>query len=307
MRRTALKRQLHIAIVSALALAVTLAIGAFRPAVPASAAEGGPPAVHGSASAVGGGVAGIPPVPRPHGIHPIGQGPAKAGRNLLGNADLAQGAGDSPDDWRTGGWKQSPSVTGYDWLHSSGSEPELIVNNFQPNDARWIQSLSLEPGWYYISAQARTENVPSNAAGATISLDEDGIDSLDLRGTTQWQRIGFYLKVGKRGADVDVALRLGNFGSLNTGRAFFRKPEVVKITALPAGAAPVFDLAAIRRALMPKPVGHLWTLIATGLLLVILTIAGWNIYGTEELAPAPAPQRAERRRQDDSARRGKRR
>lgn len=284
--------------IAAFALAALLVAGGSNPA--AYGAENGSAAVHATGSVMGEGVAGMPPVGRSHSAGPSGPG---SERNVLANSDLTHGAGNSPDHWRTGGWQESPSVTGYDWLHSPGSEPELVINNFQPNDARWIQSLSLGPGWYHVSAQARTENVPSNAAGASVSLDEDSINSLDLTGTTQWRRIGFYLKVGRRGADVDIALRLGNFGSLNTGRAFFREPEAMKIAALPAGAAPVFDLAAIRRAMMPKPVGHLWTLFATAALLLIVAAAGWVLYGSGELAPAPAPPRAERRRQGERARR----
>jgi hypothetical protein len=232
-----------------------------------------------------------------------------AGRNLLSNGDFSHGSGKSPDNWRTGGWKEEPSVTSYDWLHSSGSEPELIVNNLQANDARWLQTLSLGPGWYYIGAEAHTEDVPSNAAGASVSLDEDGINSPDIHGIGDWQRLGFYLKVGPHGADIDVALRLGGFGSLNTGRAFFRKASAVKIDALPAAASPVFDLSAIRRGLAAPPVGKPWTLAAAFVLLAVLGIVGWNIYGAAELAPAkaqtspPLLPRAERRRRQDGARR----
>jgi hypothetical protein len=230
------------------------------------------------------------------------------GPNLLSNGDFSHGSGKSPDDWRTGGWKEDPSVTSYDWLHSSGSEPELIVNNLQANDARWLQTLSLGPGWYYIGAEAHTEDVPSNAAGASVSLDEDGINSPDIHGIGDWQRLGFYLKVGPHGADIDVALRLGGFGSLNTGRAFFRKASAVKIDALPAAASPVFDLSAIRRGLAAPPVGKPWTLAAAFVLLAVLWIVGWNIYGAVELAPAkseppPSLPRAERRRRQDGARR----
>jgi dolichyl-phosphate-mannose-protein mannosyltransferase len=230
------------------------------------------------------------------------------GPNLLSNGDFSHGSGKSPDNWRPGGWKEDPSVTSYDWLHSPGSEPQLIVNNLQANDARWLQTLSLGPGLYYIGAEARTENVPSNAAGASVSLDEDSINSSDLHGFGDWQRLGFYLKVGSHGADIDVALRLGGFGSLNTGRAFFRKASVVKIDALPRGASLVFDLSAIRRSLATPPVGRPWTLPATFVLLAILAIVGWSIYGATELAPAkaqppPSLPRAERRRQDGSRRR----
>jgi hypothetical protein len=227
--------------------------------------------------------------------------------NLLANADFAKGSGKSPDHWRTGGWNESPSVTDYEWLHAPEAYPELSITNFHPNDARWLQSLSLAPGWYYVSAEVSCEDVPPNAVGAYVSLDEDSINSPGLHGNSGWQRVGLYLKVGPHGADVDIALRLGGFGSLNTGRAFFRNAKVVKIEALPANAAPRFDLAAVRRSQIAPPVGRPWTLPAVFALLVILTIAGWRIYGAEALAPAPVtvhpaakrplPPRSQRRRQ----------
>lgn len=230
------------------------------------------------------------------------------GSNLLGNGDFARGSGKSPDHWRTGGWNEAPTVTSYDWLHSAGSEPELVVDNLQANDARWLQTLTLGPGWYYVGANVRTEQVPLGAAGATVSLDEDGIDSPDLRGDSGWRNLGFYLKVGTHGADVDVALRLGGFGSLNTGRAFFRNARVVKLAALPAHAAPAFDLSAVRRSLVEPPIGRPWTLAAAFVLLAILIVVGWRIYGADELAPAPmgsqpppAPRRGKRRRRQQSA------
>jgi hypothetical protein len=234
------------------------------------------------------------------------------GPNLLSNGGFATGSGRAPDDWRTGGWNESPAFTSYDWLHAAGSEPELVVTNLQPNDARWLQTLSLGPGWYYIGAEARTEGVPLNAAGASVSLDEDSINSSDLHGTTDWQILGLYLKIGAHGADIDVALRLGGFGSLNTGRAFFRKARVVKLDALPASAAPVFDLAAVRRSSIAPPVGKPWTLVAVFILLAITAAAGWTIYGADDPAPAAAPiktqpppplPRSERRRRKGGARR----
>jgi len=207
---------------------------------------------------------------------------APGAHNLLANGDFAKGSGKSPDHWRTGGWNESPSVTQYDWLHQPGGAPELTVTSLQANDARWLQSLSLGPGYYYVSTEVRTENVPTNAAGAYVSLDEDSVNSPDLRGNSGWQRVGLYLKVGAHGADVDIALRLGGFGSLNTGRAFFRDARLVQLGALPADAAPRFDLAAVRRASVAPPVGKPWTLWATFVFLASVALAGWYVYGAAD-------------------------
>ncbi|HEY2526304.1 MAG TPA: hypothetical protein VGI29_14670 [Candidatus Binataceae bacterium] len=238
---------------------------------------------------------------------------APAGPNLLSNGDFATGSGKSPDHWRTGGWNESPAVTAYDWLHSPGSEPELAVSNIQPNDARWLQTMTLDAGWYYVGAEVRTEDVPANAAGASVSLDEDSVNSPALHGTAEWHRLGLYLKIGAHGADIDVALRLGGFGSLNTGRAFFRSARVVKLDALPANAGPAFDLSAVRRASVAPPIGRPWTLVAVFVLLAIAAAVGWRIHGGDNLPPAPvgslpssAMPRSERRRRASAAGRRRR-
>jgi hypothetical protein len=286
------------------AAAVAAAIAAIPLAAALCSGDAGVP----SQSAQATGVTAVSPT-----ASALGAGDVPAGRNLLANADFAHGSGKSPDNWRTGGWNESPSVTTYDWLHATGSEPELIVNNLQPNDARWLQTLTLGPGWYYVGAEARAEDVPAKAAGAYVSLDEGSVNSPDLHGAADWRRLGLYLKVGAHGADVDVALRLGGFGSLNTGRAFFRNARVVKLDALPPSAAPVFDLSAVRRSLVTPPMGKPWTLAAAFVLLASAAIAGWKIYGADDFAPTlvktwppPSLPRSERRRRGQGGARRRR-
>lgn len=208
---------------------------------------------------------------------------------LILNGDLSRGSEQQPDDWRTEAWVNEPAAFEYTWIHRQNEVPgQLVVNAIKPNDARWMQSLTLAPGWYHLSAEVRTENVGTKETGATISIMEDGAMSPDIRGTTGWQTVGFYLQVGASGADVEVALRVGGYGSLNTGRAFFRNVHAEKVTSPPPGAAPVYDLTAIRKALQPQPVGHPVTLWATFVVLALVAYYGWRLFGSEEPAPAVA-------------------
>src|ERR1019366_6552220 len=150
-------------------------------------------------------------------------------KNLLLNGDFAKGSEDQPDLWRTEAWINKPDAFLAHW-HSYPDKPsELEVDNLQADDGRWMQSLTVQPGWYQLSVDLRTENVGAKESGATISVMEDGIMSADIHGTTDWQRVTLYLKVGEHGADIDVALRIGGFGSLNTGKAFFRNASLVRI------------------------------------------------------------------------------
>jgi hypothetical protein len=228
--------------------------------------------------------------------------PSPGAANLMLNGNFATGAGNSPDNWRSEAWVNSPEAVQYRWLPPANGQPgELEINNLQPDDARWIQSLALPPGWYYISVDARAENVPADKTGVNISLLEDGVTSRDLHGTTGWERLGFYLRIGKHGADVEVGMRVGGFSNLNRGTGFFRNGRIERLAALPAGATPVFDLELIRRASAAAPIGQPWTLVATFLLLAAIAYLGWRAYGEATIgvvvtSPPEIKKRGKKRR-----------
>jgi hypothetical protein len=212
-------------------------------------------------------------------------------KNLLINGDFATGSGTQPDEWRTEAWINNPESFAYSWNPPTAGRPgELLVNNLKANDGRWMQSLTLSPGVYYLSAEIRTENVGPNDTGATISVMDDGAMSRDIHGTTAWLKAGFYLKVGGKGADVEVALRVGGYGSLNSGRAFFRKASVMRLASLPTGASPLYDLVEMRRAAAPEPIGSPYTLVVTFALLATAAIIGWRLFGEQPVATAAAPK-----------------
>ncbi len=210
-------------------------------------------------------------------------------KNLLVNGDFATGSGTQPDDWRTEAWINNPESFAYSWNPPAAGKPgELVVNNLKPNDGRWMQSLTLAPGAYYLSVEIRTENIPADQTGATISIMDDGAMSRDVHGTTAWVKAGFYLTVGGKGSDIDVALRVGGFGSLNSGRAYFRHANVIKLAALPTGAGPVYELAELRKAAAPEPIGSPYSLAAVAVLLAAAAFVGWRLFGAPAIAePLP--------------------
>ena len=224
----------------------------------------------------------------------LGQRVARgAETNLILNGTLAKGSGEQPDDWRTEAWVNDPDAFHYTWIHPTDSVPgQLEVDAPKPNDARWMQSLNLDPGWYYLSVQVRTEGVGDKATGASISIMEDGAMSHDVRGTTPWREIGFYLKVGDRGGDIEIACRVGGYASLNTGRAFFRHASLTRVAGPAPHAERVFDLDAVRKEAASPPVGRPWTLVASFILLATAAVIGWRAFGeispeTASVAPQP--------------------
>jgi hypothetical protein len=226
--------------------------------------------------------------------------------NLLLNADLTRGAANRPEHWRSEAWVNSPEAFADGWTRGSeGRHGEVEVANLKPNDARLIQSLVLNPGWYHVTADIRTEQVGTAQIGATISILEDSIMSADVTSNSDWTSVGFYLHVGDSGANVDVALRLGGYGSLNTGRAFFRNPSVARVPTPPAGATPVYDLTTIRMQHAPKPLGSPWSLVLTFALLAAVAVWGWRTFlrTTREVADEAAKRATQNRRADRKKRR----
>ena len=221
--------------------------------------------------------------------------PTGASRDLLNNGDFTRGSGASVDGWRTDAWVLNAGTTEYEWIAPHHGEPaEVEISSLRDNDARWVQGLSLGPGWYHISVEARTRKVLPFFTGATVSVLEDSIMSEDLRGDHDWTLLGFYLRVGQQGADIDVALRLGGYMNLTRGQAWFRHARVVKIAG-PPEASRVFDLNAIRKTETTGPIGHLWTLAATFLALGSSTLIGWRMM-TEPPVQQRRAERIQRRR-----------
>jgi dolichyl-phosphate-mannose-protein mannosyltransferase len=214
--------------------------------------------------------------------------------NLLANPNLSKGAGNSPDAWQSQAWQEGPEYSTYQWTHEEGKNGELSVTNIKPNDARWAQALNLTGGWYHFTADLRAQNVGKDATGASLSIMEDSITSPDLKGTTGWQQVGFYLKVGPKGADLELACRVGGYGSLNTGSVVCRNIRMERVEAPPAGAQSLFDLDKIRKESAEVPIGSPWTLVATFLFLIGVAALGWRAFG-QTIAPGNTEEQSARR------------
>ena len=184
--------------------------------------------------------------------------------------------------WRTEAWVNKPDAFQAHWHSYSDKPSEMEIDNLKANDGRWMQPLTVQPGWYQLSVDVRTEDVGAKESGASISVMEDGIMSADIHGTTDWQRVTLYLKVGGHGADIDVGLRVGGFGSLNTGKAFFRNATMVRIDAPGAQRDSDLRLAGDSAAGGSRADGAPISLVATFLALAAVAWAGWRIFGDDD-------------------------
>jgi hypothetical protein len=206
---------------------------------------------------------------------------AFADDNIIANPDLTKGKGAAPEGWTSEGWISTPDASTYKWDQGAGGG-QLQISSAKGNDARWIQNLHISPGWYYFTADLRSENVADNNTGASIGLMEDGVISQQLHGTRDWTKVGFYLKAGEHGADIVLDCRLGGFASLNTGKMACRNFKGIKVQSPPDNDTPRYDLDVIRNGGTPPPPAGGGANVALPLALAILVLAGlfyWRRYG----------------------------
>ena len=180
------------------------------------------------------------------GFRIFGRRQEKLTGNLLSNGDFSRVSGGMPEGWVTGMWVTSPGAS-YLEADEKGGLACVLVENAAENDARFEQTVSVRPGsTLRLSALVMAEDC-GDGIGANLSfLGVYGVseDVSDTEG--EWRRVELYAGVPSGMREVTVCLRLGFYGSLNTGRCWFADASLEEADTVPVGAAYV-DLAT------PKP------------------------------------------------------
>ncbi len=157
--------------------------------------------------------------------------PALAAENLLTNGDFETVLSNGyPERWSTQVWYDGSSA-----LSLSGDaylgQYCVKVENYSENDARFAQTVAVEPGAVYkISAMIRAEDCATDAQGATISIADTFVGTQPLYDTQgEWVSVSFYGQAAQDQTEVTVMARVGGYGSLNTGTAWFDDVRVEKV------------------------------------------------------------------------------
>ncbi len=163
--------------------------------------------------------------------------------NLLSNASFEEvGADGVPAGWTEGKWYWDSGVS---VLESSdvaySGERSIMVYSAGENDARYTQTVSVVPDSYYrLSCMVRAEGCDPARNGAGISLEDTFASSPYAYDTDgEWTRLTLYGKTAPDQKEITVMARIGGYGSLNVGRAWFDDIELVRLKALPDGVGAV--------------------------------------------------------------------
>lgn len=161
--------------------------------------------------------------------------------NLVKNPSFEQwDEGDHPDLWRMDAWitdLEASSFT-FDTSATYSGVNSARIENVIPNDARLKQEFSINPGaLYHISGWIKTKDVPQGEYGASISVADMYQQIPMVSGDTgdAWEFYEWYGRAGEDQTDLIVMARLGYYGNLVQGTAWFDDIAVEEVEAVPAG------------------------------------------------------------------------
>jgi dolichyl-phosphate-mannose-protein mannosyltransferase len=158
-----------------------------------------------------------------------------AAGNLLQNRDFENGStGWEQDVWNHGDTYSKLTVVS-DIARSGGKS--AFIDSIRENDAKWIQKVEVKPETLYkLSGWILAEKLGSGAKGANLSVLGSSDTSIDLIETNgEWMYVELYGRTGEKQKEMKVAARIGGYGSLNKGKAWFDDISLEEVDTAPAG------------------------------------------------------------------------
>ena len=155
--------------------------------------------------------------------------------NILQNPEISVAEG-AAQGWTADAWDVSRSVMEADAAGMDGNGA-LYISSATENDARFVQTVSVDPDTDYRLACYVKADCSEGGAGANISVGNsfarsDGV--FDTQG--EWVLVEMYGKTGPDQTEMDIYLRLGGYSAVSTGEAWFDCVTVEHAHDVPEGA-----------------------------------------------------------------------
>ncbi|MEA5047669.1 MAG: glycosyltransferase family 39 protein [Eubacteriales bacterium] len=175
------------------------------------------------------------------------EGDVISGEELLYNGDFSvhSESASLPAGWELSAYQSDESSVGTVTSEDENGDAVIMLTNLVANDARICQNVAVSPDTVYrLSAEIRTNEV-EGGTGANLSIDNYAADgtycySENLFGSDAWRTVNLYFRTGAEQSSVNVALRLGGYGTTAKGTAEFRHVSLLEVTST---EAVIVDLA----------------------------------------------------------------
>ncbi|MBQ3131964.1 MAG: glycosyltransferase family 39 protein [Clostridia bacterium] len=155
---------------------------------------------------------------------------------FIENSDFSDTYSDGiPSGWYAEAWYDEGGEYEISTELTDGGH-SLHITSYQDNDVRLCKEIAVEPNSYYlISCEVKTTGV-EYGGGANVSVVDTFAASEPVYAADDWTRTELIGRT-ERGMDsMIVCLRLGGYGSLSMGEAWFRNFSVTKLDSAPEGA-----------------------------------------------------------------------
>ena len=163
----------------------------------------------------------------------------EAEANLLLNPGFEQlDANGMPVHWFTDAYIKREGVSLYTVTDDARSGSAAVsVENFDLNDARFAQTVQVEPNTMYrLSGWIRATGIDAVGHGANLSIEGVHARSESLRETNgAWTYVETYGVTGDDQTEVTVFARMGGYSGESMGTACFDDLVLVPVDELPSG------------------------------------------------------------------------
>jgi hypothetical protein len=160
--------------------------------------------------------------------------------NLILNSSFEEGdyaQTNTPTEWNKDAWQFSPEIFIWDNTQARTGDKSAKIDVSVINDARWIQTVDVEPNsWYFLSGWIKTENVAHAApgevdAGANLMLFGTWERSEAVFESQDWTRSSLLFNSGDE-AQVTPGGRLGYWAGATTGTVWFDDLQLRQIVPM---------------------------------------------------------------------------
>ena len=197
----------------------------------------------------------------------LGAPSTSSAESLLRNGNFTQGIEHKPASWVANLWARNVG-TEFLWEKPEQGLGIALIRSQQPNDARWTQTVRVNPRtWYHFSGWVRGKNISESGLGANLSITRGFDNAGGLHGAdTGWRNVSMYFRTNPGEEVVTVACRLGGYGQESSGEVRCTGLELVEIGGPPAHAAHIYGKRDSAQAVSGVPAGFaILLLLALGL------------------------------------------
>jgi len=163
--------------------------------------------------------------------------------NLIQNGDFREVHGGLPSMWATEIYGDDRSGVRFSTDTVGAFEGCCCarIENIRENDAKFVQHVQVKPSTLYrLSCRIKAQGTGPDKKGASITVMDILETSRDVKESSgRWEYVELCGRTGSAQQQALVTLRLGFYGSVNTGVAWFDDVRMEEISVLPPGARAV--------------------------------------------------------------------